>query len=655
MKNRSGAACLAAAGIVSFACAEAFAQDVSAGADLEQLIVRGARVPLPASRSGSAVSILSGTEIRRDARAGVGDILRSMPGIALSRSGGFGALTQLRMRGGEANHVAVFVDGIRVNDPSQSGEFDFAHLLSHDIGRIEIIRGPQSALWGSDALSGVINVVSVTPASGVRLNAAVEAGTQDWQSLTGGVSAAGTRGYVQFNAARVATDGYNVSRTGSERDGYENDSFNLSAGLDLSPGLELGLRLRRIDATSDFDGTDFLTGLPADQLNTTDKEQLLGAVHLTAETFDGRWSHEVRVDRLDTANTTATENAFSATGIDTARADALVDTFVYQTRFAITDSHRLIAALEHRDEEFLQRGEVSFGDPNRDEQMDSDSLILEYDGQITSRLSLLTSWRSDKNSDFEDATTARVTLAYRLGNEQTRLRAAWGEGIKNPTFTERYGFFTDFLGNSELQPEHSTSLELGVDHTFTAAAVRVSATLFDETLEDEINGFVFDPVGGGFTSENQLGESERRGLEVDGGWNFSDAIGLQFALTWLDAEELDEQGLVSGREIRRPERTAGFGLRWTPPARRFDLGMNVAYSSAQDDYFFPPVPPFQERVTLESFTLVTLSGAYSVTDSLRIVGRIENLLDSEYEEVFGFRGVQRQAFVGLRYAFGASR
>jgi vitamin B12 transporter len=512
-----------------------------------------------------------------------------------------------------------------------------------------VIRGPQSALWGSDALAGVVNIISAPPREGLRASLSAETGSAEWSRLSGGIGAAGERGHFMFNAGRFTTDGYNVSRTGDERDGYENASMRLAGGLNLSPGIDVSMSLRSIDSRSEFDGTDFSSGLPTDRLNTTDRQQTLTAMRLEADALGGRWLHEVRLDRLETENLTHAENPFAASGFDAARADAVVDGFTYQSGFALSDVHRIALAFERREESFVQRGPVSFGDPNRNERMDTESVVVEYDLRPTDALSILVSWRHDSNSDFDDAATKRISGAWRLGDGGTRLRAAYGEGVKNPTFTERFGYFTDFLGNPALRPERSHSAEVGVDHTFAEARVHVSATIFDEELEDEINGFVFDVASAAFTSVNQPGRSARRGLELQGAWNAGEVFAMQMSWTVLDAEEFDTGEQSFAREIRRPVQTANVGMHWNWLQERLRFAVNIDYSSQQDDYFFPPVPPFQQRVTLDGFSLLTLSAQYELASALQVFGRIENGMDEVYEEVFGFRSNRRQLFVGVRY------
>jgi vitamin B12 transporter len=614
---------------------------------METLIVRAAREPLPESLNGSAVSLFDRESLERRQTASLSEILRAAPGVAVSRSGPTGAQTQLRIRGGESNHVLVFIDGIRANDPAQNSEFNFAHLLNTDLASVEVIRGPQSALWGSDALSGVINISTRGREQGGSGEVFAEGGSNGWQHY--GVSAGygSDRLQTAFSISDLETDGENISRQGDEEDGYENTTANGTASLSLGDFLRLEGSLRYVDATNDFDGIDFGTGLPADSADRTETEQLYGRIAAQVTTPGARWRHSVALALTDIDNDNRTENAFAPNGFDHYRSDAEVTVLTLQSSYDLLDGHTLTGAFEHIEEDFKQRGPVGFGDPNRDESMDTDSVIVEYRARLNGTTSLLASLRHDDNSEFNDKTTGRLSASWRPLSTTT-LRTAWGTGIKNPTFTERFGFFTDFIGNPDLKPEESRGWEAGIDQDFPNRGLRLSATWFDERLEDEINGFVFDPAGGGFTAENEAGESRREGLELSGHWQITDSLVLSGAYTWLDATEDDATG-GQIEEIRRAEHIANANLNWSFLGGRGNLNVNVDYNGEQHDLFFPPVPPFEERVALDDFTLVTVAASYQVLESLQVSARIENAFDEDYEEVFGYVAPGRAVVAGLRY------
>jgi vitamin B12 transporter len=622
----------------------------SADADkLETLIVRAAREPQAPGLIGSAFTVLDGELLAQRQTASLAEILRSVPGVAVSRAGVSGSQTQLRMRGGESNQVLVFIDGVRANDPAQNGEFNFAHLLNAELASVEVIRGPQSALWGSDALSGVINVSTRNGDSGVDGGIFAEGGSNSWQQLGASGRYGNKRVRASISVNDLETDGENISRQGSEDDGYQNTTANGRASLVLTDALSLDGSLRYVDANNQFDGIDFGSGLPADTADETDVEQWYGRMAVSLGTVNDRWRHSLSLALTDTDNKNRTENAFAPSGFDIYTTEAEVTVITAQSSFDLAAGHTLTAAWERIEEDFKQRGPVGFGDPNRDEDIDSDSFVGEYRGRLGEHFSVLASVRRDDNSDFDDKTTGRVSGAWEA-SQATTLRGAWGTGIKNPTFTERFGFFTDFVGNPDLQPEESTGWEIGVDQRLLDNQLRLSLTWFEEELEDEINGFVFDPASGGFTADNEDGESRRQGLELGGQWQLSKTLSLSGAYTWLDATENDPSG-GDIDEIRRAEHIANANLNWVILGGRGNLNINVDYNGEQDDLFFPPTPPFQERVELDDFVLVGVAANYRVWRTLELFARVENALDEDYEEVFGYVAPGRMLIGGLRYRF----
>jgi vitamin B12 transporter len=616
---------------------------------LETVLVRAARQPIPASELGSSVSLLDRELLEQRQMAPLGEILRSVPGLSVSRSGVVGSQTQLRMRGAESNQVLVFIDGVKANDTSQGGEFNMAHMLNYDLASVEVIRGPQSALWGSDAMAGVINITTRRANDGLQGDIYAEGGSNSWQNYGLSARYGSERLKASFSATSLDTDGDNISREGSEDDGYENQTYNLALTYHASENLDLDSVLRYTDAQNEFDGTDFSTGLPADSDDRTDADQTYARLTARLETMDGRWLHTFNTTLAENNNENQSENSFAPTGFDVTKADSEVLLVGYQSSFEVFDGHSITAALEHQEEDFKQRGPIGFGDPNRDEDMDTDSAILEYRGELTETLSLLASARYDDNSDFDDKTTGRVSAAWRVNDGTTKLRAAYGTAIKNPTFTERFGYFNDFIGNPDLQPEESTGYEVGIDQRLLGDRLSLSLTLFHEELDDEINGFVFDPATGGTTAANENGSSEREGLEFNGGWLLARDLSLNFSYTWLDATEEDNFSSENTDEIRRPQHIASANLNWRLLDNRANLNLNVDYNGEQDDFFFPPTPPFQERVQLDDFTLVTLAGSYRLSKQLQLFGRVENALDEDYEEVYGYVSPGRTAYLGVRY------
>ena len=620
--------------------------------EIETLVVRAARQPLPAERFGGSAMVLDQELLAQRQGISLGDLLRSTPGLAVSRAGQTGGQTQLRMRGGEANQVLVFIDGVKANDPVQGGEFNAAHLFVQGIESITLIRGPQSALWGSDALSGLIDISTWPDGDGPSGGLSAEGGSDSWRRYDARFAHRGERWRGKLGASWLRTDGDNIARDGSEADGYENASLDLGWKQRIASGLSTEADLRYTNAINQFDGVDFATGLPADRDNETDARQIYARAALRLGSLDGRWNHALSYALTDTRNRNREENAFAPSGFDINSTAGQAALYSYQGSFAPVPEHRLTAAFERREEDFRQRGPISFGDPNRDERLSARSWVLEYRGDFSQRLSFLASGRRDGNSDFGNKTTGRLSAAWRIGDGSFKARGAWGTGIKNPTFTERFGYFASFIGNPELKPEQSRGWEAGFDLGQPGAAWQLSLTWFDEQLQDEINGFLFDAARGGFTARNEAGLSQRKGLELNGRWRPTASWALGFAYTWLDATEEDPGAGAQTREIRRPEHAASLNLNWRSPGDRLNLNLNLDCNGRQDDLYFPPTPPYRERVRLRGFVLATLAASYRLGWGWEAFARLENGLNERYEEVFGFQAPNRALYAGARYRLG---
>ncbi len=308
----------------------------------------------------------------------------------------------------------------------------------------------------------------------------------------------------------------------------------------------------------------------------------------------------------------------------------------------------LTGVLEYETEDYEQRGEASFfGDPNKNLETTTKSVAVEYRFNGES-INISLSARSDDNSDFDNSSTWRATTAWSLPNNSTNLFASVGEGIKNPTFTERFGFFDTFIGNPELKPEQSFSWEVGIRQSILNDRALLTATWFNARLEDEINGFVFDRGTGSFTAVNVDGESSREGLELSLDYQISERFAMTASYTYLDATQEDGTG-DDITEVRRPENSGSISANYN--WGKANINLLVAYTGRQDDDYFPPFPPYQERVELDSYTLVSISSSYQVNGNLEITLQLENAFDDNYEEVFGYASPGLTAYGGVRMSW----
>ncbi len=635
---------LIVSGFAILASTSSFAQ-IASISDFDQIVVTGSRSPLAASQLGSAVTVITREDIENRQARYVTDMLRAVPGFAISHSGTTGSQTQVRVRGSEANHVLVLIDGVRANDPATGDEFRWEYLTTSNVERIEVVRGPQSSLWGSDAVAAVVHVITKSGQETSAMDGYVESGSfsttniglggtlgkENW-SLTGGVE-------------RLDTDGTNISRTGSEKDGSDITTVSLAAQFRPSDELTLDASLRATDAHSQFDPVDFfVTGLPVDGDVATDAENLYARAALKYGAANSRLTHYLSVKFFESDNRNLVD------GIEESSSASDRSTISYQSDIAL-GANILSLALEQEKTSFEQSGAIVFGDPNQKQKMDVTSVIADYQGLSHERLTWLLSGRFDDNSDFDDAFSGRLSLAYDL-SESTVLRGNIGSGRKNPTFTELYGFFPgQFVGNPDLKPESTTSYDIGIDKTLRDGAVVLQLSLFRQDLKDEINGFVFDPDTFLASAENIDGTSKRSGAELGASWQISEHFDLSAAYTYTESDQEDAVGQAV-QEVRRPKHSGAVTLGYLSSKQRFSAALAADYGGTRTDVFFPPWPDPSEIVELDSYFLVDLTLQYQLSKSTSVFARGSNLLDEDYEQVYGYQTPGIAGYVGLRMNFG---
>ena len=607
---------------------------------LPTITVTASRTPVDVNETASAISILSKAEIQQRNASSIADLLRELPGFAVSQQGARGAVTQVRVRGAEANQVLVLIDGVEANDIAQGSEFNFAHLSVDRIERIEVVRGPQSALWGSDALAGVINVITIPDGrtdNHHRLTVNTELGAFNSRAI--GATYQLKDHHYQFSLGlyHYQTDGTNIARQGTEDDGYENTTFALNGNYLPVEELQLGFSYRKTRSSAAFDDIDYaVTGLPVDADVSTDSIQTYSRVSANFDMLEGRLSQSLSFSRTDSDNT----NLAAQTSTDSSRGTR--DRIALQTDLYL-DQQTLTLIAEHETEDYSQRGSASFlGDPNKDLTTRNRALAGEYRLNIED-LELSLSARQEDNSEFQDAFTWRTTAAWH-SSDATTLLTSLGEANKNPTFTERFGFFDSFRGNPQLKPERARSWELGLRQRFDLRGILVSASWFRSTLKDEINGFDYDSTANVFTASNNLTESARQGIEIDLNWQVTDNLKLRGSYSYLDAKE-DTQSPDPQDEIRRPRHH--FAINGNYAWQRSNLNVAVIHTGAQLDDFFPPEPPYQVRVNLKGYTLLNIAASHDFNSQFQLNFRLDNALAEDYEEVFGFRAPGRAARLGL--------
>jgi vitamin B12 transporter len=635
--------------------------EASAQIVLEPITVESATLsgePADTGKLGSSVSVVTGAELEARQIRHAADALRSLPGLAVNQNGGAGALTQVRIRGAEGNQVKVIIDGVEVNSLDR-GEFDFATLLATDIDRIEVIRGPQSGIYGANALSGVINIVTRKGDGPARVSASAEAGSFGTHQVTAGASAGSDRAYLSLSAASRETDGFNISRFGTEKDGSEQQAIFARGGWAPSDIFRIDAMGRfqsnDTDIDSDVDGNGLLDDVRG---FTNDREQTMGAISAELDTFGKAWKHKVFANILQDDFVSVDPSLplpFTNEGERTK--------YGYQTTYTAHagdfGTHTLTGLIEQIDESFEGRGNEQLNFPpffvGREtvaERSDT-GYAAEWQGAFAEKLFLSANIRRDDKDSFEDATTWRLTGAYVIPETATRFHTSYGKGITDPTFFEQFGSAVDFLGNPGLTPEASIGWDFGVEQKFWANRLIVDLTYFRADLTDEISSEALDLDGDGFPETtrpiNLSGESERQGIEIAVSAQLTPALLLTGAYTFTDADSPD-----GTEEIRRPPHAARLGLAYLFAEGRGRLNANVTYNGEMKDECFGSACPAR-FVRLDNYVLIDVAASYKLTDNIELFGRVENLLDTDYEEVFSYSSAPVSAFGGIMVSLAAVR
>ncbi len=582
-----------------------------------------------------SVTVIEARQLDQRQIRDIADVLRDVPSLAVAETAG---QTQIRLRGSEANHVLVLIDGIEVSDPG-SGEYDIGALQAEIGARVEVLRGPQSALYGNDALSGVIAYDSAGGRAVPGFAARLEGGTQGTVNGTARYGASGTGWDAALSATVVSTDGEPNARGGTRDIGRDSYTLSGKGSAEVAAGLTLRAAARYVLTEGQFNDQDFAFGSPTFGLvvdspgNGFESEALFALVGARLEALGGDWTHDLSAQIAE-----ANRNTVDATGrTSDTESDRFKASYVTAYNFGGSD-HSLTFAADYELEGF--NNVATFDSRN---ELENVGFVGEY-RYTGDRFDLAAALRHDINDRFADATTFRVGAGYRI-TDTTRLRAAAGSGVKNPTLTELFGFFDGaFVGNPDLQPEESTSWEVGVDQDFADGAARVSVTYFSAELENEIF-LAFPPPAFIQTPGNRVTDSTQQGVEVALSAEIGGGFSFNGAYSFLDAEE------NGAEEVRRPDHLASAVLNWSAPDEAGSANLAVRYNGEAQDADFSAGSFPAPLTTLGDYLLVDLNARVKLAEGINAFARVENLLDERYEPVFSFIAPGRSAVVGIEARF----
>ncbi len=624
---------------------------------LEPVVVSATKLETPLGETSRSVTIIDKQQIRERQYATVQDALRSVPGLDVVRAGGPGQQTSVFLRGANSEHTLVLVDGIPVNDPvSPSRFFNFADLTTDSVERIEIVRGPGSAVHGSDALGGVVHILTRKGQGPPRVSLTVEGGAYDTHrhrlSISGGTSLVN----YALAASYAHSEGFSAARRkdgNRERDGQETVALSTRIGFTPMEPFAVDVILRYTDSDTDLDNSG---GPGGDDPNfTLTNRSLFFRAQSRLALFNERWEQTLGFALADYDRKSKDDtDPFRPFDSSRSRYEGYLHKIDWQHNLFLSEIHTLTLGLEYQRETARQKDRRTFEDwlapgtaassSSRLEKRSARTLSYYLQDQIRWWDGFFTTLglRLSDHDRFGSRTTWQVASSYRIPASGTLLRGSYGTGFKAPSLLQLYD--PVFGGNRELRPEKSTGWDVGLEQPLWSNRLSLSATYFANDFRDLIVNN-FDPVIFDFVYEN-VGKARSQGVEFVASGYLSTNLTVRLGYTYTETENRETQRSL----LRRPRHKFAVDLDYRF-LERGNLNLNVICVGPRSDVFFNNETFASGRTRLPGYALVNLAGFFQMTEGLRLFGRVENLLDKDYVEVWGYGTSGIAGYAGAEFTF----
>lgn len=632
---------------LSFAVAVSSAGSAHAQATAEAddpatvIVVTANRTAQPIERIGQSVTVIDAAELGRRQTQTVADVLRTVPGVSIARNGGFGSSTSVFIRGADSGQTVALIDGVKLNDPaSPGGGFNFGNLLTGNIERIEVLRGPSSVLWGSQAIGGVINMITRQPTEDLTVNLRGEYGFRNTGQLVGNIAGKAGPLSASVGAGWFRTDGisaFSEMRGGVEKDGYENFGANANLNLALTDWLSVDARGWYSDGRVNIDGFPPPSFALGDVNEDSRTRELVGYTGVNAAFFEGRFRNRLGFAYTDTRRRNV---RLASTPTETFAGDGRNERFEYQGIFDFAEGWQATGGLERESSRFSSS---SFGAPATIGQARIDSVYGQLVATPLTALTLTGGVRHDDHNRFGGATTFGASGVFTPGRTGTTFRASYAEGFKAPSLFQLQSNF----GNQLLRPERSKGWDAGVTQALVGDTLRTSATYFSRDSTDLII-FISCPLPRTGICANRpsgtydnVARARAEGFEIGLTLQPVAALRVQANYTYTNATNRSVGNANFGRQlVRRPQDsvTALIDYRWP---FGLETGATLTHIGGSFDNA-------ANTTRVQGYVLADVRASFPISDRIDIYGRIENLFDERYETIVRFGTPGRAAYGGVR-------
>lgn len=646
---RHGALVLCAGAFAFLFHAPAFAQVADQDQLLPQIVVTPNLVPTPENEVASSITVITAAEMDAQQERTVPDALEDVPGLNVVQTGGPGGTTSVYMRGANANQTKVYIDGIDVSDPSEpDGSFDFGQLLTSGIDRIEILRGPQSGLYGSSAIGGVINIITQSGEGPPHAYGTIEAGSFGTLNETTGVSGSVSRFTYSFNFAHFSSQDTDVTPAylvppgrPLNPDQYDNRSLSLKLGAQLTPIFDVGFVGHDIESTL-FSTSDDEIG-PESLQSINGNQELFTRTFGHLVLFDGKFDQTLDLAYTDYHRSFVDPNP-ATDDVDFYNGDRVkVD---YQGNLTVAPGEIATIGAQHELDEINDPTSLAGGvsSPGFTASVTDDAVFAELQSSIGQRFFNSANVRFDHNDQFGNAVTYRIAPAFLIPETGTKLKASLGTGFNAPSLEELYDNFPPFFfANPNLQPETSIGYDAGFEQNLFAGKASFGATYFHNDVHNLIEIVTNSAFVG--TYEN-VDEATLEGVESFASLKPWESLTLRADYTYTHAED----DTLQQELLRRPQNKASLSGIWqvTSAAR---LSATVTYVGwwLDNNRDFTNLTPLYAP----GYVLVNFAGSYDLGRGVTAFARIDNALNVQYQDPLGFQRPGLGVYGGLKVAFDA--